>query len=228
MPRLQMTLPAVSLIVAAAFALTPAVLAQTTGPSDVSAQAKTKKQPTAKRRAPAKKKSSAKSAPKKKSAPSTQASVNPTEPTLVGQYGDWGAYTATPGGKKVCFALSKPKSQQASKDDVKRDSAYIFVATRPSERVKDEISVIVGYPLNGKVDATAQVGSSTFVMFGQNDGAWIKNAAEEPRLVEAMRKGAELVIKGKSSRGTETTDTYSLMGITNALERVAKECGGSG
>jgi hypothetical protein len=228
MPRLHTTFSAVSLIVAAAFAVTP-VLAQDPVPSDVSAQAKSKS--TTKRRAPAKKKSAAKPAAKtaqKKSGTSTQASVNPTEPALVGQYGDWGAYTATPGGKKVCFALSKPKSQTASKDDVKRDSAYIFVATRPSEQVKDEISVIVGYPLDAKVDATAQVGSSTFVMFGQKDGAWIKNAAEEPKLVDAMRKGAELVIKGKSSRGTETTDTYSLMGVTNALERVAKECSGSG
>jgi hypothetical protein len=209
MPRLRATFPAVSLIVAAAFTLTPAALARDAVPSDASAQAA--KKSTAKRPA---KKSAAKPAPKKDSGSNAQASVNATEPTLVGQYGDWGAYTATPGGKKVCFALSKPKSQNASKDDVKRDSAYIFVATRPTENVKDEISVIVGYP--------------TFVMFGQNDGAWIKNAAEEPRLVEAMRKGAELVVKGKSTRGTETTDTYSLMGVTNALERVAKECGGSG
>lgn len=212
MPRLRTILPAVSLLVAAGFAVTPAVLAQEAAPSDLSAQAK--------------KKSRAKKDTKKDN--DAQAAINPTEPSLVGQYGDWGAYTASPGGKKVCFALSKPKSQKASKDDVKRDPAYVFVATRPTESVKDEVSVIVGYPLNGKLDATAQIGSSTFVMFGQNDGAWIKNAAEEPQLVEAMRKGSEMVIKGKSSRGTETTDTYSLMGVTNALERVAKECGGSG
>lgn len=225
MPRLQTNLPAISLIVAAAFAFTPAVLAQNS-PSDVSTQANTKK-PAAKKKA-APKKPAAKNTQKKSSGSDTQASVNPTEPTLVGQYGDWGAYMATPNGKKVCFALSKPKSQKASKDDVKRDAAYVFVATRPAENVKEEVSVIVGYPLNTKADATAEIGSSTFAMFGQNDGAWIKNAAEEPQLVEAMRKGAEMVVKSKSSRGTETTDTYSLMGITNALERIAKECGGSG
>ena len=82
--------------------------------------------------------------------------------------------------------------------------------------------------ITAKVDATAQIGTSTYLMFGQSDGAWIKNAAEEPQLVEAMRKGAELIIKGKSARGTETTDTYSLMGISNALDRAVKECGGSG
>jgi hypothetical protein len=214
MIRLRTFLSAVSLFAAAAYALIPAAMAQDAATS----QAK-------KKSAPKKKKSVA---AKKKSGSGTQAAVNPSEPTLVGQFGDWGAYTAAPGGKKVCFALSKPKSQHASKDDVKRDQAYIFVATRPAEKVKEEVSVIVGYPLNPKDDATAQIGSATFLMFGQNDGAWIKNAAEEPQLVDAMRKGAELVVKGKSTRGTETTDTYSLKGITEALERVLKECGGSG
>jgi hypothetical protein len=215
MPRLRILFPAVSLFAAAALAFVPTA-------TDLLAQETDTKQ------APAKKPAPKKPAAKKKSSGDAQASVNPTEPTLVGQYGDWGAYMAMPGGKKVCFALSKPKSQKASKDDVKRDSAYVFVATRPAEKVKDEVSVIVGYPLNPKVDATAQIGSATYLMFGQNDGAWVKNAAEEPQLVEAMRKGSEMIIKGKSTRGTETTDTYSLKGITNALERVAKECGGSG
>jgi len=216
MPRLRPMMPAASLLVAVAFALTPAVLAQESkqAPSESA-----KKKPAAKKKQPA---------AKQQDGGDAQAAVNPTEPTLVGQFGDWGAYAAAPGGKKVCFALSKPKSQKASKDDVKRDPAYIFVATRPSERVKDEVSVIVGYPLNPKIDATAQVGSATYLMFGQSDGAWIKNAAEEPQLVDAMRKGAELVIKGKSARGTETTDTYSLKGISQALDRVHKECGGSG
>lgn len=226
MQRLRTFLPAVSLLAAAAFAQTP-TLAQDTTPTDVSSQADNSKQPAAKKPA-ASKPAAPKPAAKKKSGSDSQAAINPTEPTLMGQYGDWGAYTAAPGGKKVCFALSKPKSQKASKDDIKRDQAYVFVATRPTEKVKNEVSVIVGYPLNPKVDTTAEIGSSTYLMFGQNDGAWIKNAAEEPQLVEAMRKGSEMIVKGKSSRGTETTDTYSLLGISNALDRVLKECGGSG
>jgi hypothetical protein len=225
MPRLRALLPALSLLVAAAFALTPAF----TQDADTSSQgakkkAAPKKQPAAAKKPAAEKKPAA----KQKSGRESQASVSPSEPTMIGQYGDWGAYAAAPGGTKVCFALSKPKSQKASKDDVKRDPAYMFVATRPTENVRDEISVILGYPLNPRADATAQIGSATYLMFGQNDGVWVKNAAEEPRLVDAMRKGSELIIKSRSSRGTETTDTYSLMGISQALDRVAKECGNSG
>ncbi|MFN3658241.1 MAG: invasion associated locus B family protein [Pseudolabrys sp.] len=143
---------------------------------------------------------------------------------LLGQFGDWGAYKATPGGKKVCFALSKPTSAVTDPAGRNRDPSYAFVSTRPSEKVKNEVSVIVGYPQKAGHDATASIGSANYVMYTQNDGAWVKNAAEEAQMVEAMRKGADLVIKSESSRGTKTTDTYSLKGIAQALDKVAEEC----
>ena len=61
-------------------------------------------------------------------------------------------------------------------------------------------------------------------MYTKNDGAWIKNAAEEPRLVEALRKSADVVVRGESAKGTKTTDVYSLKGLSQALDRVAQEC----
>jgi len=73
-------------------------------------------------------------------------------------------------------------------------------------------------------DATATIGSASYVLYTQNDGAWVKNAAEEAHMVEAMRKGADVVVKSESARGTKTTDTYSLKGIGDALEKVATEC----
>jgi hypothetical protein len=213
--------PAVALLAGAAVGLAGPAFAQDPKPA---ASSKAKPAATAKPKAAAKKKATA----KPKAGKDAHAAVNPTEPTLLGQYADWGAYTAAPGGKKVCFALSKPKSSKASKSDIQRDPAYAFIATRPSDKVKNEISVVIGYPLNTKAETTATVGSAAFAMLTQNDGAWLKNAAEEPRLIEAMRKGSDLVIKGTSTRGTETTDTYSLKGVSNALDRVAKECGGDG
>jgi hypothetical protein len=33
-------------------------------------------------------------------------------------------------------------------------------------------------------------------------------------------------VEGKSQRGTATSDTYSLDGLGDALDRAAKECGG--
>lgn len=162
-----------------------------------------------------------KSQPKQKTA---AAAAAPAQPTLLGQYGDWGAYTATPEGKKVCFILGKPKSSLTTPAGRKRDPAYVFISTRPAENVRNEISAIVGYPFKQSSDATAEVGSTKFAMYTQNDGAWIKNVAEEARLVDAMRKGADLTVKGTSSRGTQSTDTYSLKGLTQAMDRAAQEC----
>ena len=125
-----------------------------------------------------------------------------SQPTLLGTYGDWGAYTANPGGKKVCFALAKPKTSKTDPAGRKRDPAYIFISTRPAENVKNEISVIIGYPFKPSSDATAEIGTTKFAMYTQNDGAWIKNVAEEARMIDAMRKGSDLTVKGMSGRGT--------------------------
>jgi invasion protein IalB len=153
------------------------------------------------------------------------AKSDPTEQAvLLGQFGDWGAYRATPGGKKVCFALAKPASAVTDPANKKRDSSYAFVSTRPAEKVKNEVSMIVGYPQKSGVDATATIGSASYVMYTQNDGAWVKNAAEEAQMVDAMRKGSDLVIRSVSGRGTKTTDTYSLKGLGQALDKVAEEC----
>ena len=135
------------------------------------------------------------------------------QPTLLGQFGDWGAYKATPAGKTVCFALSKPTSATTEPPGRSRDASYMFISTRPSEKVKNEISAIVGYPQKPGHDASAAVGSANYVLYTQNDGAWVKNAAEEAQMVAAMRKTGQLVVKSESSRGTKSTDTYSLKGI---------------
>lgn len=158
-------------------------------------------------------------------AQSQQASTNPASGAqLLGQFGDWGAYTASPGGKKVCFALAKPISSTTNPPNRPRDPAFLFISTRPAEKVKEEVSVIIGYPFKPASEAAAEVGSASFALYTQNDGAWIKNAAEEARLVDAMKKGSDVTVKGESGRGTKTTDVFSLKGLTQALERVATEC----
>jgi invasion protein IalB len=90
--------------------------------------------------------------------------------------------------------------------------------------VKNEISVIIGYPFKSSSDATAEIGTTKFAMYTQNDGAWIKNVAEEARMIDAMRKGGDLVVKGTSGRGTSSTDQFSLKGLAQALDRAAQEC----
>jgi hypothetical protein len=146
------------------------------------------------------------------------------EPTLIGQFGTWGAYTATPNGKKVCFALAKPSASKTNPPNRPRDPAYAFVSTRPAEKVTNEVSIMIGYTLKPGSESTLEVGGASYAMYTQGDGLWIKNAAEEERMVEAMRKAPDVVVKGVSAKGTETIDTFSLKGLAQALDRLARDC----
>ena len=146
------------------------------------------------------------------------------EPTLIGQFGTWGAYTALPNGKKVCFALAKPSSSKTNPPNRPRDPAYAFVSTRPAEKVVNEVSIMIGYALKPGSESTLEVGGASYAMYTQGDGIWIKNAAEEERMVDAMRKAADATVKGVSAKGTETTDTFSLKGLAQALDKLAQDC----
>ncbi|WP_322518287.1 invasion associated locus B family protein [Rhodopseudomonas palustris] len=173
--------------------------------------------------------SAAQARPASKGAPAKPEPANVAggpEPTLIGQFGSWGAYMATPNGKRVCFVLAKPSSSKTNPPNRPRDPAYAFISTRPAEKVVNEVSVMIGYPLKPGSESTMEVGGASFAMYTQGDGLWIKNAAEEDRLVEALRKGPEVTVKGVSAKGTATTDTFSLKGLAQALDKVAQNCGG--
>jgi hypothetical protein len=152
------------------------------------------------------------------------AAAGGAEPTLIGQFGTWGAYTATPNGKKVCFALAKPSSSKTNPPNRPRDPAYAFVSTRPAEKVSNEVSIMIGYTLKPGSESSLEVGGAAYAMYTQGDGLWIKNAAEEERMVDAMRKSADVTVKGVSAKGTETTDTFSLKGLSQALDKLAQDC----
>ena len=162
--------------------------------------------------------------PTAKPDPAAAAAAGGAEPTLIGQFGTWGAYSATPNGKKVCFALAKPSSSKTNPPNRPRDPAYAFVSTRPAEKVTNEVSIMIGYALKPGSESSLEVGGASYVMYTQGDGLWIKNAAEEERMVDAMRKSADVTVKGVSAKGTETVDTFSLKGLSQALDRLAQDC----
>jgi len=172
--------------------------------------------------APAAKPAAAK--PAAKPEPAATAAAGGVEPTLIGQYGTWGAYTAAPNGKKVCFALAKPSSSKTNPPNRPRDPAYAFVSTRPAEKVVNEVSIMIGYALKPGSESSLEVGGASYAMYTQGDGLWIKNAAEEEQMVNAMRKSADVTVKGMSAKGTETTDIFSLKGLSQALDRLAQDC----
>ncbi len=144
------------------------------------------------------------------------------KPVLLGSYGDWGAYSAKTGKERTCYALATPKEREPA--SLKRDPAYVFISNRPGENVHNEVSIIMGFPMKDGGDARAESGGSDFTLVAKGPDAWIKNPAEEKLFIEALKKSSKLTIKAPSLKGHVTTDTYSLAGLSQALDKVQKEC----
>jgi len=202
------------LFIAAAFAV-PAVAQQPAEPQSAAPATPPKPKPKPKPK-PA--------AEAEKPAPAKPPAAAGAQPKLLGQYADWGAYTASPGGKKICFAIAKPTSEETNPPNRPRNPIYMFISTRPADKVTNEVSIIIGYPFKPGSEASAQIGTTTFALYTQQDGAWIKNAPEEAQMVDAMKAGDAVIVKGESAKGTQTTDKYDLKGVSQALDRVAQEC----
>ncbi len=143
---------------------------------------------------------------------------------LLGQYNDWRAYAASSGGKKICFAIARPTSSETNPPAESRNVPYMFISSRPADMIKEQVSITVGYPFKPNSETVAIVGSNSFALYTQQDSAWIKTVAEETRMVNALRAGQTAVVKGVSTSGMQSTDTFSLKGFARALDRAAEEC----
>ena len=149
------------------------------------------------------------------------------EPTAV--FSDWRLFVEGTDGAKQCFIVGEPRRSQPGK--VKRGGVFLTIAHRPGQGVRDEISVQIGYPFSTSSNPFAKVGSDQFDFFtgvqaqnGADDWAWLENLTDQPRLVNAMKRGNELIFKATSARGTLTTDSYSLRGVTAAMKALDAAC----
>lgn len=138
----------------------------------------------------------------------------------LGTFGDWEAYRDAREG--FCYAGSKPVKQEGRY--TQRGDAFVLVTHRPKEKSFDVVSFDAGYVYKDGAEVTVLVGPQSFTLFGQGEQAWARESNGDAQLVKAMRTGSTLVVKSTSSRGTATTDTYSLKGVSAALDAINKAC----
>ncbi len=147
-------------------------------------------------------------------------------PSELLKSGDWTAYVLQSAAGKSCYVASLPKSSEPK--GLNRDPATFFITHRPGAQVKNEVFVQSGYPFKEaskvSVEVVSAKGKKTFTLFTREQGAWVEQAATESQLVAALRESKEFIVKGTSKRGTNTTDKYSLTGISAALDRIGQEC----
>ena len=145
------------------------------------------------------------------------------EPTPLGTFNDWTAHTYKASDTKVCYVVSQPKSSDAAKK-VKRDPIFFIVTNMPGRKIKGEVSTIIGYPFKESTTVQVKVDNAEFELFTNGDGAWADTTDKEKKIVAAMKTGQKLSVKGTSWKGTETTDNYSLIGLSAAMDKIDAAC----
>ena len=154
------------------------------------------------------------------SAASAQESTN-----RVAANTDWSVFVES--DPKECWSVSKPKETVNTKDGrvvaVRRGDILLFVSYRPASNVKGEVSFTGGYPFRPDSTVALTIGGQTFQLFVDGEWAWA-SPEDDPKIIDAMKRGADAVAVGVSSRGTRTEDKFSLLGFTAAIEDASKRC----
>ena len=147
--------------------------------------------------------------------------ISAEEIKKIGKYKDWEAKIVYEISGKVCFAQSSPILQKPKSN---KRNANLFVAFRPEENIKNEISVTSGYEFNNNT-VTAVSGKNTFKFNIKEQGfAWIEDSKIELKMINRMKKGSRLMITGYDQNNSQTIDDYSLLGFTKAYNASKKAC----
>ncbi|WP_408006047.1 invasion associated locus B family protein [Roseovarius atlanticus] len=129
---------------------------------------------------------------------------------------------------KECWAVSSPTETVNTKDGrvvaVRRGDILLMTFFRPGAGVQGQITFTGGYPFAGGSTVNINIGGSEFEMFTEGEWAWPASAADDAKIIAAMKRGADAVLTARSSRGTITKDTFSLLGYTAALEEAENRC----
>ena len=140
----------------------------------------------------------------------------------IGKFKDWETFTVTENDNKICFAQSIPILRAPKKFE--RNPSRLFITFRPSEDMKDEVSATSGYTFQKEKIVKAKTGKKTYDFFSQEEFAWILDTEEEQRFIKAMKKASRVMIIGRTEKGKQTIDHYSLMGFTKAYNTAKKNC----
>ena len=137
---------------------------------------------------------------------------------------DWSVFVEE--NPKECWGVSKPKETVNTKDgkpaSVNRSEILLFITFRPGKA--GEISFTGGYPFAGGSTVDVAIDGNSFQLFTDGEWAWPGSAEDDATLLAALKKGTTAVMKARSGKGTQTTDTFSLRGFTLAMEDAEKRC----
>ena len=148
-------------------------------------------------------------------------SATANTPRSTGKYKNWESFTAQTDKGKICFAQTVPTKRAPA--SIKREKSKLFVTFRPSESIKDEVSLTSGHDYKSST-VTVSSGKKRYSFFSQKNFAWLLDDQEERNFIKLMKKATNVIVKARTTKGAETTDHYSMMGFTKAYNTAKKTC----
>ncbi len=142
---------------------------------------------------------------------------------LIDNFGDWSAFAGSDDGGRVCYMASAPKKEEGKY--TKRGKTYITITHFADERSFDVVSVTAGYSYKKGSEVEVAIGDAKHKLFTKGEGAWAYDSKADRNLVKALKAGSKAIVRGVSTRGTKTKDTYSLKGSSAAYKAINKACG---
>ncbi len=140
----------------------------------------------------------------------------------VETFNDWTKYSHKGAPGDICFITSQPRETKPT--EVTRDRAYFYVSSWIQDGIRNQISVLLGYQLEDQTPITVKIGNLEFRLFAKDDKGFVGDTTDELKLIDAMRRGNFMTVTARTKQGTETTDTYSLIGVTAAIRALASGC----
>ena len=137
---------------------------------------------------------------------------------------DWGAYRYDDSAGRMCFISSVPTESKGKYDPNNRGETRVFVSHGPDKAERNVVQVVAGYRYKPQSDVTMTIDGKKFTLFTIEDRAFASSEEDDLRMIAAMKRGSTMTIIGTSSRGTKTTDKYSLSGFTKTKSVIDKTC----
>ena len=145
---------------------------------------------------------------------------------IVSEKQDWAVYEDS--DPKECWAVAAPKETVNTRDGrvvtVTRSQMLLMTFFRPGAGVDAQVTFTGGYPFAGGSTVNMNIDGTEFELITQGEWAWPENKAEDAKIVEAMKRGSSAILTARSSRGTQTKDTFSLSGFTAAVTEAQSRC----
>ena len=141
---------------------------------------------------------------------------------IIDKFKNWESHFTQDGENLVCFAISMPIKKEPG--NLNRAESRIFVTFRTKGSVHDEVSVTSGYPYKKDEKVNVAINEDSFVFESSDNFAWLTSKDQEIKIINLMKKKNDAKVVGMSTRGSKTTDTYSLLGFTDAYNSAKNKC----